>query len=179
VSNSFAHLSAEDRLRAEALADRFRELDADDPEAWALPEVEDDVPQLARFIFLRRLWLNGVLWYREPAGWFAPDPDPPPLAERENPFQAAHEAMGRILAAGADPHDLRRVARAIFVDTLFDVVHAIDEGADPSAGPGMPGWLLAEVDGDTEESTGRVLDQLSNDVLLLDPALGDDDEPEE
>ena len=60
-SSAFAHLSAEDRRRAEALAETFRRLGAGDPEAWALSEVEDGIPQLARFIFLRRLWRGAEL----------------------------------------------------------------------------------------------------------------------
>ena len=40
MSDAFAHLSAADRRRAEALAERFRALGAEEPEAWALSEVE-------------------------------------------------------------------------------------------------------------------------------------------
>ena len=179
MSDVFAHLSAEERRRAAHIAESLRELGANDPEGWALREVEEDAPQVARLLFLQRLWLNAHLWEADPADWFAPDPSPPPLAEYENPVQSSYEAVQRILAAGADPQDLQQVARAVCVETLFDVVHAIDEGGDPSAGEGMPGWLLAEVDGVTDETTGRVLEQLSDDVLMLDPALSGADGSED
>lgn len=76
--------------------------------------------------------------------------------------------MRRILAAGADPEDLKEVARAIFLHTAFDAVHTVDEGHDPEAGDGMPGWLLVEVGGDLV-LTGRVIPSLHEDLLTTEP----------
>lgn len=187
MSDAFSHLSAEDRRRAEALAARFRALGAGEPEAWALSEVEENIPQLARFIFLRRLWRGADAWTRPPADWFAePDPDPseedeewdeedgdrPAVAEAEDDaepaFQDAQQAVQRILAAGVDEADLVEVARAIFLHATFDAVQTVDEGYDPEAGEGMPGWLLTEVGGDLI-LTGRMLDKLHEDLFTTEP----------
>jgi hypothetical protein len=178
------------------LAETFRELGAGDPEGWAASEVEDDIPQLARFLFLRRLWRSAWQWKLPPEDWFAevePEPqddrpaeeddDEPTLVststdeagdeDAEPAFLAAQQAVRRILAAGADPEDLREVARAIFLHTAFDAVQTVDEGHDPEAGEGMPGWLLTEVGGDLV-LTGRVIPDLHQDLLTTEPDEAED-----
>ncbi|HEX5869006.1 MAG TPA: hypothetical protein VFY65_01250 [Longimicrobium sp.] len=190
MSDAFAHLSPEDRQRAEELAERFRAAGAEEPEGWAASEVEDDIPQLARFIFLRRLWRGAWQWTQPPGSWFAEiapddvpvdvedDEDEPTLVsaphdevpdeDAEPPFLAAQQAVQRILAAGADPEDLKEVARAIFLHTAFDAVQTVDEGHDPAVGEGMPGWLLTEVGADLV-LTGRVIPELHEDLLTTEP----------
>lgn len=198
MSGAFAHLDAEQRRRARALAEKFRAAGAEQPEEWAASEVEDEIPQLARFLFLRRLWRGAAQWRQPPAEWFAePEPGPQddlPAQEEDHdeptrvspsphdaagtdqegdpPFLAAQQAVRRILAAGADPEDLKEVARAVFLYTAFEAVQTVDEGHDPWAGDGMPGWLLTEVGGDLV-LTGRVIPGLHEDLLTTEP-----DEPE-
>jgi hypothetical protein len=185
MSDAFAHLPPADRARAEALAETFRGLGAEEPEAWALSEVEDGIPQLARFIFLRRLWRGAEAWTQAPADWFV-DRDPEPAEEdvddedsaaeasvvegedAEPAFFAVQQAVQRILAAGADPEDLKEVARAVFLHAVFDAVQTVDEGYNPDAGEGMPGWLLTEVGGDLV-LTGRMLDKLHEDLFTTEP----------
>jgi hypothetical protein len=190
VSDAFAGLDAEQRRQVEALAERFRAAGAGDPEAWAASEVEENIPQLARFLFLRRLWRSAAQWKLPPDAWFAePEPasgegpaveeddDEPSLVpsddaaaeeDGEPAFLAAQQAVGRILATGVDPEDLREVARAIFLHTAFDAVSTVDEGHDPEAGEGMPGWLLTEVGGDLV-LTGRTITALHEDLLTTEP----------
>jgi hypothetical protein len=196
VSDAFEPLDGEQRRRAEALAEQFRGLGADDPEGWAASEVAEEIPQLARFLFLRSLWRSAEQWKQPPAEWFAEvepapadeddsveeDDDEPTLVpsssgevaddDGDPPFLAAHQAAQRILAAGADPEDLKEVARAIFLHTAFDAVHTVDEGHDPEAGEGMPGWLLVEVGGDLV-LTGRVIPGLHEDLLTTEPGEAD------
>lgn len=188
MSDAFAHLPPEDARRAEALAETFRSLGAEEPEAWALSEVEDGIPQLARFIFLRRLWRGVDEWTLPPDAWFAErEPEPAEddgdedeedadasdvVAEAdedaEPAFHDAQQAVQRILAAGVDPEDLKEVARAVFLHAVFDTVATVDEGYDPLVGEGMPGWLLTEVGGDLI-LTGRMLDKLHEDLFTTEP----------
>ena len=187
MSDAFAHLPPEDRTRAEGLAETFRRLGAEEPEAWALSEVEDGIPQLARFVFLRRLWRGAEEWKLPPTDWFVDrDPGPPDdedgedevessaeavsvdEADAEPAFFAVQQAVRRILATGADPEDLKEVARAVFLHAVFDAVQAVDEGYDPEAGEGLPGWLLTEVGGDLV-LTGRMLDKLHEDLFTTEP----------
>ena len=199
MSDPFAHLRGEDRRWARELAERFRAVGAEEPEEWAASEVEEDIPQLARFLFLRRLWRSAWQWKLPPEEWFAepgPGENAGPAAGEEDDddeptrvpawsgeeggagdedeapaFLAAQQAVRRILAAGADPEDLREVARAIFLHTAFDAVHTVDDGHDPLAGEGMPGWLLTEVGGDLV-LTGRVIPDLHADLLTTEPDEG-------
>jgi hypothetical protein len=190
MSDAFSDLNPEQRRRAEELAERFRAAGAEQPEGWAASEVEEDIPQLARFIFLRRLWRGVWQWKQPPEEWFAEMPlDEPPVDAEDDedeptlvqmsdddvpdedgdpPFLAAQQAVQRILAAGADPEDLKEVARAIFLHTAFDAVQTVDEGHDPQVGEGMPGWLLTEVGGDLV-LTGRVIPDLHEDLLTTEP----------
>lgn len=190
MSDAFDSLDGEQRRRAQALAEQFRGLGAGDPEGWAASEVEDDIPQLARFLFLRRLWRSAWQWKQPPEEWFAEmepdelpvdaedDDDEPTLVrmsedavadeDGDPPFLEAQQAVQRILAAGVDPEDLKEVARAVFLHTAFDAVQTVDEGHDPQAGEGMPGWLLTEVGGDLV-LTGRVIPDLHEDLLTTEP----------
>lgn len=186
MSDAFAHLPPEDRARAGSLAEQFRSLGAEEPEVWALSEVEDNIPQLARFILLRRLWRSAVEWQMPPEEWFAeraPEPSEEDGEEAgedasaeaagadddgEPAFLAAQQAVQRILAAGVDAEDLKEVARAVFLHAVFDAVHTVDDGHDPEAGEGMPGWLLTEVGGDLM-LTGRMLDRLHEDLFTTEP----------
>jgi hypothetical protein len=176
VSDAFAHLSPADQRRAEELAERFRAAGAEEPEAWALSEVEENIPQLAGFVLLRRIWQSAEQWKLPPAGWFGEpvpeDEDASDLVDgpdgTEPAFLAAQQAVERILAAGVDPADLKEVARAVFLHTAFDVVHTVDEGYDPDAGDGLPGWLLIELDAEMT-TTGRAIIGLHEDLLTTEP----------
>lgn len=193
MSDALESLDGEQRRRAEELAEQFRAAGADDPEGWAASEVAEDIPQLARFLFLRSLWRGAGQWKLPPETWFAEmapqpavedaaiaeeDDDTPTLVasssdgvvdeDGDPPFLAAEQAVRRILAAGVDPEDLKEVARAIFLHTAFDAVHTVDEGHDPEAGEEMPGWLLVEVGADLV-LTGRVLPGLHEDLLTTEP----------
>lgn len=193
MSDAFESLDGEQRRRAEALAEKFRAAGAEEPEGWAASEVAEDIPQLARLLFLRSVWRSAEQWKQPPEEWFAEvesqpagedeaveeeDDDTPTRVpgssdegadeDGDSPFAAAEQAVRRILAAGADPEDLKEVARAIFLHTAFDAVHTVDEGHDPEAGEGMPGWLLTEVGGDLM-LTGRVIPGLHEDLLTTEP----------
>lgn len=178
MSDAFAHLSAADRARAETLAETFRGLGAEEPEAWALSEVEDGIPQLARFLLLRSVWRGAEQWKASPAEWFGEpealdedtdEADDAGHAEDAEPaFLAAQQAVQRVLAAGVNPEDLKEIARAVFLHTAFDAVHAVDEGHDPEAGDGLPGWLLIELDAEFT-TTGRALVGLHEDLLTTEP----------
>ena len=39
----------------------FRKLGADDPEGWAVSEAEDGIPQLSRFILIKKAWEQCII----------------------------------------------------------------------------------------------------------------------
>jgi len=131
-----------------ALTERMRAHGASDPEGWARSELSEDIPQEARFLFLRSLWadtINGLT----------------PQAALKLP------AAQRLVAAGASIDDVVTVMRAAAYEAAFGVVMRLDEGEDSSAPDDSPGWTLMETRGDT--LTGRLMDALHEDLLMLDP----------
>jgi hypothetical protein len=152
--------------RLRELADTFRDLGADDPEDWARSELEEDIPQLATFLLLRKMWRHAMPWADDPRAWIevivqaADDPSAP--------FADAGQALRRIVAAGADPDDVARVARMVVIESLFSAAFAIDDGTDDLAPDGAPGWLLVETDAEGEP-TGRVIGGLHESLLTVEP----------
>jgi hypothetical protein len=170
MDDPFADLGREQRRRAAVLRERFRDLGAEDPEEWARSEVSEDIPQLATFLLLRRLWRDAECWREDPADWFGPGPVEPVPDDPEHPHDPAAQAVARALAAGVSADDLKRIARAVAYDSLFSAVHAIDEGCDPDEAEDLPGWILAEV-GPDGQGTGRVVGSMHESLPGLAPPL--------
>ena len=143
--------------RVERLTNVFESLGADDARDWASSEVEEDIPQLARFLVLRLLWRYAVdIWEK------ADELDRVPAARR-------------LLAAGADRADMVRLARRAAYGAVHSTLYRIGEGFDPDAGiDGLPGWMLMETTdvslGDHVRLTGRTVDGLHEDILTMDPS---------
>jgi hypothetical protein len=149
-----ASLPAEARDRAIALAASFERRGAHDPQSWARAGVDDDVAQMARFLILRRLWADVV------GPWMTQDslPDVEPAR--------------RLLAAGADAHDVMLLGRSAAYDAMVSMVGIIDAGADWDIAPDGPGWSLMETDADGE-STGRPVSALHESLLETEPSGND------
>jgi hypothetical protein len=133
------------------LTRRMTELGAPDPSGWARSEIEEDVPQQARYLFLRSIWPEIIDRYASEAYM------------REIP------AAVRLLETGASPPDLSTALRAAAYAAAFDVINRVDDGYDHSAPGGAPGWNLIEVDADYRP-TRRDIRALHEDLLALDPS---------
>lgn len=55
-----ASLDAPMQEQARGLIERFKQLGAHDAERWAYSEMLEGIPQLARFLILRRLWREEI-----------------------------------------------------------------------------------------------------------------------
>src|SRR5689334_7629515 len=84
-------LGSTEREAALALADRFRDLGADDPEGCARSQLSDIFPELARQLFLRSVQREAI------DTWAAPH------------VLEGHAVAGRLIDAGADREDLLRL----------------------------------------------------------------------
>lgn len=147
-------LHEDTRERAIALAELFQERGARDPQDWARSEISENIAQMARFLILRRLWQDAL------SPWMDPD-----SLRQMAPAQ-------RLLAAGADTHDVLLVARAAAYDALFAMVETLDAGVDRETAPDGPGWSLIETD--TECAlTGREVSALHESLLGVDPSGND------
>jgi hypothetical protein len=126
----------------------------DDPEAWANSEIEEDIPQFARYLLCKTIWEHSIEPWRQ-----------------DNPLEDYPEAQA-LLAAGADPQQLRRLGGKIAYETMTLVINAIDqeEYVGPAEVPDdAPGWMIAEVDGESLESTGRKAGFIHESILAVDP----------
>jgi beta-phosphoglucomutase-like phosphatase (HAD superfamily) len=148
----------------EALARIFARLGARDPEAWARSQVEEGIPQLARFLFLRQAWAEVVedgdtawidAWIEEARG--APDA----------PFAGVGAALERLRASGARDGDLTELVRGMQAQLLFALCHLLDGPGpvEPEAGGVL--WALVQVN-EEGEVLGHVAG-LHESVLETDP----------
>jgi hypothetical protein len=130
---------------------QFEALGAADALDWARSEIDEDQPQLARFVLLRSLWRGAI------DGWA----DPKALE------QVA--AARRLLDAGANRNDLVLLARAVAYEAVFAAVDELDCGGDVNVSGVNVGWAVME-SGEDGSSTGRPLAGLHEDLLTMDPS---------
>lgn len=125
----------------------FHQLGCDASEEWARSEIAQDIPQLARYRFLRTLWPQMIDSWQDGI-------DNIPAAQRA-------------FATGASQGDLAQLARVVAYETVFAMLCHLD--ADEEATDQLPSWALAEIT-PTGEATGRHLDGLHEDLLAFDPS---------
>ncbi|GIW88739.1 MAG: hypothetical protein KatS3mg108_3063 [Isosphaeraceae bacterium] len=158
-------LQPDDRARVDQLIAVLRSLGCPDPEAWARRELRDNWPQLARYALLHHLWSESINAWSDSLLWIDNLRDDP----RDSPHSPAPEAaraLDHMLRAGVSRHDIARLARFIAYETVFSVVHTLDEGFDPEREDRSPGWALMELD-PLGQVTNRPLTHLHEDLPRL------------
>jgi hypothetical protein len=108
-------------MNLEELTALFGKLGAEDPEGWARSQIRENIPQLARFLFLKQAWKlvideDGRDWISERR-----------QIDTDNPGGDIGPAIERILAAGADESDLTRVVRIMQWEILTGLCDLIDD----------------------------------------------------
>jgi hypothetical protein len=163
-----ASLPTSTRAKAKRLLEQMRALGAPEPEEWVRSEIFENIPQLTRFLVLRRLW-QGIDEWRDKGSLYVHSYSG--MAEREPSasFADAGMAMKRMLDAGIAPEDIGRVARLVAYETTFAVLNIIDEGYDPDGDEQLPHWILVEETANGKR-TGRVVGGLHESLLSLDPS---------
>ncbi|MEW1698246.1 hypothetical protein [Streptomyces sp. NPDC091278] len=146
-----SELAPAKRTQAESLRAQFEALGAADACDWARSQVEENQPQLARFVLLRSLWRGAI------DGWA----DPGALEQVT--------AARRLLDAGADRNDLVLLARAVAYEAVFAAVDELDCGGDVDVSGVDVGWVVVE-SCDDDSSTSRPLAGLHEDLLTIDPS---------
>jgi hypothetical protein len=166
-----ASLNSTQRKKVEEMISCMTAWGAPDAEEWVRSEIEEDIPQMARFLVLRTLWREIDSWRDSSSKWQSHIVS---MAE-ENPsgfFADAGHAIKRMQEAGVAVEDIGSVARFVAFESIFSVLDRIDEGSDPEIDDG-PGWVLAEVD-TNGDGTGRIVGGLHEDILMLDPSGRED-----
>ncbi len=152
----------------EELREIFHSLGADEPDAWAGSEVRENIPQLARFLFLRGAW--SFILKEDDATW----PDDYIDTEEGGPNSGAGPALRRILKKGVDVRDLTNLIRIMQCELLFQVCYLLDDPfpAIEDVVERIPAlkevaWGVFELD-DNEDPTRRI-GGLHESVLEMDP----------
>ncbi|GAA2738666.1 hypothetical protein [Actinocorallia aurantiaca] len=144
-------LPQDERSALIALRDHFAGLGADAPEDWAQSEISEGIPQLARFLILRRLWDEGI------NGWEQPG------AIENLP------AARRLLEGGADRTDLINTMRASAFEAIFIAIGILEGHSQDPDNAMLPGWCLQETD-PKGHPTGRRIGGLYEDLRGTDPS---------
>jgi hypothetical protein len=123
----------------------FEKLGARDPESWAASQLDENIPQLHRFLFLREAWRRVVS-----------DGDPKwidaHIRESEKrpdaPYTGVGAALKRALAAGVSPEDLTEITRGIQAQFLFGLCYMLEDNGLTE--PELEGvaWGLFQTDED-------------------------------
>jgi hypothetical protein len=142
----------------------FRKLGARNPEEWASSQIEEEIPQLARFLFLKQAW--GAVLSDADTEWIDASIA---SAERrpDQPYAGVGHGLKRLLAAGAAREDITDVVRGMQAELLFNFCYLLEDPGDLPEEVAEIQWALIQL---SEE--GRPLAQiggLHESVLETDP----------
>lgn len=127
-------------MNEQELSDLFRKLGARNPQDWARSQLQENIPQLARFLFLRQAWRLVVAdgdcsWISEVRQIGA-----------DSPGGEIGPALGRVLSSGCSNQDLTRIVRVMQWRLLFGICQLLDETAEVEQEVRDIAWRLFQVD---------------------------------
>jgi hypothetical protein len=151
-------------MEQKELAALLRKLGSPDPEGWARSQVEEGIPQLARFVFLRQAWRQIVpegdsSWIN---AWIEGAQRRP-----DEPFAGVGHALQRLRERGATDEELTDLVRGMQAQALFGFCYLLEDPGQVEPEISDVAWSLVQVDDD-----GRILGTiggLHESVLETDP----------
>jgi hypothetical protein len=152
--------------RIKKLTELFRIAGAPSPEARARSEILENIPQLARFMFLREAWSNVVA--DGDTSWIDHAVEHG-KSRAGQPGTGLGLALQRLLATGCTREDLTEVARTMQWQLLFGLCYQIDDERNWAWPEELQhiGWVLKEANQDG--TLGRNISGLHESVLETDP----------
>ncbi len=143
------------------LAALFQKLGVKDPTAWARSQIDENIPQLARFLFLKQAWKlvvndNDSSWIREMR-----------QVDSNKPGGDAGPAITRLLAAGGQEDDLTTIVRVMQWRLLSGLCQLLDDPGNIGSEAGDIAWRLFQVD--ESDHPVAVMAGLAESVLETDP----------
>ena len=147
----------------ESLTALFRRLGARNPDGWAKSQIQEGIPQLARFLFLREAWTRIV--DESDSSWITAAINRAAAAPNA-PYSGMGRALKALLSRGASESELTDVVRGMQAALLFDLCYMLED-------PDLQGevkdtcWGLFVVDDDGAPL--EPLNGLHESVLETDP----------
>ena len=142
----------------------FRIAGAPNPTEWAQSEVNEGIPQLARYLFLRQAW-KGIIADGDVA-WIQREIDHS-QKRPGTPGTGLGLALERLTASGATTKDLSEVARTVQWQLLHSLCYLLSDPSIEEPDLKRVGWALFEID--DEDRPGRPIGALHESVLETDP----------
>jgi hypothetical protein len=151
-------------MKQKELAALLHKLGAHDPEGWARSQMEEGIPQLARFLFLRQAWRQ-IVKEGDP-GWIdnsirRADAHP------GEPYAGVGHALKRLRRRGATDEELTDLVRGMQAELLFSFCSLLDDPGEVEPDVSDVAWRLVQTDDE-----GNVLGSiggLHESVLETDP----------
>lgn len=143
----------------------FDRLGARDAESWATSQVNERIPQLQRFLFLRQAW-RGILDERN-VDWIQNQ-----MKESDRnpggPYAGVGSALKRCLSKGISPQDLTDIVRGTQAEMLFQLTYLLDDPGFSEPELANFAWGLFQVDENDNPIPPRI-GGLYESVLSTDP----------
>lgn len=148
----------------EALAALFDRLGASDPRAWAQSQLQEGIPQLHRYLWLRQAWKFIVA--EDETGWM--DAHMRHAAARpDDPYAGVGQALRLCLEQGVDRGLLNDIVRGMQVELLAGLSYMLEDPDFSEPELSGLGWGLFATD-----EQGQPMEPvygLHESVLELDP----------
>lgn len=149
------------RMTLDGLTAIFQAVGARDPEGWAKSQLEEGIPQLGRYLFLRQAWrcvveLEDRIWISE-------------LQELgpNDPGSEGAEALRRMLSQGVSEQDITTLVRVKQWHLLFDICYLLSDPGELEAIVADMEWGLFQTDENGAPVTP--LEALHESVLETEP----------
>jgi hypothetical protein len=142
----------------------FEKFGARESALRARSQLEEGIPQLQRFLFLKQAWRNVVC--ENDTNWLQAQIQ---LAQKnaDAPYAGVGHALRRCLDSGASAQDLTDIVRGMQAKLLFSLCYLLDDSTFAEDEFGELGWGLFEVDGNGKPVLS--LGGLHESVLETDP----------
>jgi hypothetical protein len=148
-------------MNKQELSELFQRLGAHNPDLWAQSQIEENIPQLARFLFLRQAWKlivndGDFSWISEMR-----------RVDSNKPGGDIGPAINRLLAAGGKQNDLTRVVRVMQWHLFSGLCQLLDDPGHLESEVGDVAWRLFQIDENDLPVT--VIGGLVESILETDP----------
>jgi hypothetical protein len=143
----------------------FQKLGAKNPESWAQSQINEGIPQIQRYLFLRQAWKQII--HEDGESWINKEIQ---QADRDpyEPYSGIGLALKRLLAIGAQHQDLIDIARGTQAAMLFQFCLLLDYPDFTEPELESFAWGLFEIDENDNPVLPRI-GGLHESVLDLDP----------